>query len=533
VFNSSKSRLRICLALSSLLFAQASLLEAKTIVNIYQPKTICELIADIEAANALPPGMPSIINLGGLTFELLDDCATAAADPACATTIPPVTVAGCYANDLSYSHGPVGLPEIINNIQIINGRIVRSNAAGAFRIFTVTNNTSILPPVPAKFGELSLFKVTLENGDAVATSPITIDSGNGGAVYVDNGATLSLQSSKIGFNQAVASGGGIYVAFGGLLKVLTSIISHNNANAMDPNNAKAGGGGIYIASMPGVLKQPILQAGLESLISSTVSHNTTPGLGGGINNQFFAGNIIDSTFSYNLTCVSVTGSGECELGANPSGAGGGIYNDVNAVFLAVIQSTFWGNRALKGGGIYNEEVMTTPPCTFTQLGVYLDNNTIASNFAQSGGGGIYNAGFINQLVSNLIAANKDTSGVPDLLSLASGINIVALVIPVVGEIFEGFNLIGDCAGNCGLSNDSNLDIVGGVNNALLTLPVIDPRLHHLNNNGGPTETVALFPDSPAVNNGYNNVNLSFDQRGAVFFRTVAETDIGSYEYQYD
>jgi len=161
-----------------------------------------------------------------------------------------------------------------------------------------------------------------------------------------------------------------------------------------------------------------------------------------------------------------------------------------------------------------------------------------------GGGGVYNAGFIDVLVSNLIGGNTDAiNNSPDMFSAAatptpgtppSGIYQPALPSPLVAPIFEGLNFVGDCgpSANCGLTNDTNLDIVGG---SSLAMPPanIPPGVLGLAWNGGPTQTVALSPDSPAINNGFNNLGLSYDQRGPEFFRTVAETDIGAWEAQYD
>jgi hypothetical protein len=81
--------------------------------------------------------------------------------------------------------------------------------------------------------------------------------------------------------------------------------------------------------------------------------------------------------------------------------------------------------------------------------------------------------------------------------------------------------------------DSNGNLIGGpVNGA------IDPRLGPLADNGGPTFTHALLPDSPAINAadplavaGGDDVS-QFDQRGAPFSRIAAgRIDIGSFESQ--
>ena len=558
--------------LSGLLFATASLADTnvsaedtKSEVNVYNPTTVCELLQDITAANGAAAA-PSIINLGGLVFELQTDCAT--------QVCPGTVTCG------SYPDGPNGLPEITSpNMSIVNGRIVRSDTpippatkVPFFRIVDV-----------ASTGELNLFKVTLENGDAepypagclTAVPPDCVDTGNGGGAFVEDGGSLGLVSSKIGFNIAANSGGGIYTPGGSVVSVTLSIISHNIAYAgtpepkmLDAVNTKipvpdqpppSGGGGLYIgvAAPSGLLAKQV--PAQLTMISSTVSNNSTPSAGGGLENLGQA-SIYDSTFSYNTTCVAVAGSGECGPGFNPSGAGGGIYNDGPGT-LILTQNTFWANRALMGGGVYNEAFLADPaafPCNFTtNEGVCLNNNTIANNFAQMGGGGLFNSNDsgndpptparINQLVSNLIAGNTDYSGLaPDFDnqgSINNSTDISAPANPPVPIVAEGFNLIGNCgtAGQCGLANEdsptpppyNNFDIVGGVDANGITFPVVDPRLHYLRNNGGPTETVALFPDSPAVNNGFNNLSLQYDQRGPNFFRTVAQTDIGSFEYQYD
>ena len=61
--------------------------------------------------------------------------------------------------------------------------------------------------------------------------------------------------------------------------------------------------------------------------------------------------------------------------------------------------------------------------------------------------------------------------------------------------------------------------------------VANPGLGALTNNGGPTQTIALLPGSPAVDAGSNALDgLEFDQRGLarVFNGTI---DIGAYELQ--
>lgn len=61
---------------------------------------------------------------------------------------------------------------------------------------------------------------------------------------------------------------------------------------------------------------------------------------------------------------------------------------------------------------------------------------------------------------------------------------------------------------------------------------IDPLLGELQDNGGPTETMELLDDSPAIDGGSEVVILRTDQRGA--YRPAGEaTDIGAFEYDGD
>lgn len=145
---------------------------------------------------------------------------------------------------------------------------------------------------------------------------------------------------------------------------------------------------------------------------------------------------------------------------------------------------------------------------------------------------IYNTGnsntggfaVISIFISNILAGNIDYSeyslpATPDLGNYGS-----IITDPTV----EGYNLIGICDSDngdqCGLSNGINYDIVGSY-----SYP-IDANLGPLAYNGGVTQTMALFPGSPAINNGNNPWSLFYDQRGSPHHRVECGlTDIGAYE----
>lgn len=95
---------------------------------------------------------------------------------------------------------------------------------------------------------------------------------------------------------------------------------------------------------------------------------------------------------------------------------------------------------------------------------------------------------------------------------------------LIGEFNSlGYNLI--------QAKDPTLTFITG--STALDLYGVDPGLdpNGLQNNGGPTQTIGLTIDSPAIDKG-NSVDVEFDQRGDGFDRIGGEaTDIGAFEIQ--
>jgi hypothetical protein len=157
--------------------------------------------------------------------------------------------------------------------------------------------------------------------------------------------------------------------------------------------------------------------------------------------------------------------------------GGGIYNDGT---LTVSNSTLSGNSATYGGGIFEDSAGKTDLATTLTL-----NNTIVAHVANSTGGDIDNN----------------------------------------GTITGSHNLVDD--GSDGLPDTIQAD------------PKLDPK--GLQNNGGPTQTLALQAGSPALTKGDSSLlpndpstgkPYATDQRGPGFPRVVnGQMDIGAYQVQ--
>jgi hypothetical protein len=202
----------------------------------------------------------------------------------------------------------------------------------------------------------------------------------------------------------------------------------------------------------------VFNSGTLTINKSTVEGNSAP-YGGGCTN-FGPLVINDSTFSGNTAPV------------NEVGSGGGIFNSGS---LQINNSTFAGNTAVNGGGIDGGTQTVT-----------ISNSTIAENSgSEFSGGGIATIGKV--ILQNSIVAKN------------SGGNCAGTMTS------NGYNLSSD--DSCEFSGP------GDLNN---TAPSLGP----LRNNGGPTQTMALIPGSPAIDagnpNGCTDGNgnlLKTDQRG--------------------
>ena len=277
--------------------------------------------------------------------------------------------------------------------------------------------------------------------------------------------------------------------------------------------------------------------------NSTLSGNLAFGGGGGIFNRNGTLTVSDSTLSANRSSdgggISNTGMvtvSNCTLSGNTAGYGGGISNTgtvtvSNCTLSSNTADAYYGG----GGGIFNGDGTLT-----------VTDSTVSANSANGGeawGGGIYTYSTRPVTLTNVtLTANRARTGG----GLRVGVELPVLVLhntliagnfrgatgttrdDVSGALNSGgdYNLIGDGTGMIGLSNGVNGNLVGSA-----AVP-IDPLLGPLQDNGGPTQTHALMPGSPAIDAGNNAYATDWDQRGEGFPRIVnGIIDIGAFEFQ--
>jgi len=402
--------------------------------------------------------------------------------------------------------------------------ITLSPSLGALELSNTSTAESIDGPgasVVTVSGNNAVQVFNVASGVTASLSGLAVSGGTafqGGGIY--NAGTTTITGCFIEDNYAgFYYGGGGIANIGGTMTVNDSAIDSNNAGGAagifsygamtiadstvaDNNAVCCGGGGIIdgYGDVPGMM----------TITDSNVISNHAAGGAGGIGG---GGGGIGVDADSTLTVVNST------IADNTDGIGygGGI---ADLATTTVINSTIVGNSAAGGAGIFSYPDYPGNSGTLTVV-----NSTIAENIVSSGGigGGLEVYPGPVTLNNTIVALNTDGTGsgaTPDDIALSGG----------VVSSTSAYNLIG--TGGSGLVNGVNGNQVGVAN------PGLDPN--GLQNNGGPTQTIALLPGSPAIDAGSNALAvdpttgqpLAYDQRGPGFPRIVNGTvDIGAFEVQ--
>jgi hypothetical protein len=341
-------------------------------------------------------------------------------------------------------------------------------------------------------GSVAIYSSGLTGCHVTQASP---DAGyaSGGALFARGSVFLS--QSYV--TDSVASG--TYVSGAGIVgntvTVIDSVISGNSATS---SSESAFGGGIVAYSA--VVTNSLVEGNLVS--QPAVTNGAFTPAGGGI----LATNLslTASRVSYNSVSGSEAGGGilvkssavitGSTIDHNQSDyGGGGIYLEYSRsgpVFLTVSNSTISDNVSGSGGGI--------SAFGNSSSGISVQNSTVAFNRSEYDGAGI--KGSTITLHSTIVADNKNDDYSSDDLYVNAASASYSLVV------------------------SSNVALPGTVTAC--------PRLQRLANTGGPTPTLALAHDSPAIDVGDNGAELEYDQRGDGYPRVVgAAADIGSWEWQ--
>jgi len=282
---------------------------------------------------------------------------------------------------------------------------------------------------------------------------LTIDAGNGtdGIFNTGDGYRIFLISSIADVSiSGMTLTGGDTGFFGGAIANSGNLSITNSALTGNASGAQGGG----IQNAPG---------STLNLTKSTLIGNSAV-VGGGIENRGTA-TILKSTFSGNVATT---------------GRGGGLYQAGNSA-AEIADSTFSGNSAVAGGG------------GISKFGgsLSMTNSTVSNNSTNGTGGGIQNQ-FGSAFISNsTISGNSAVNG--------GGLRSSSATV-LINSIVSGSISSGDISASGGTLSGSNNLIEDGTG-VLADTITGDPLLGPLADNGGPTQTHALLPGSPALTAG--------------------------------
>ena len=378
------------------------------------------------------------------------------------------------------------------------------NGDGAEDLAVANNNSSTVSILLGQTGISSSTTVTNTNDSGPGSLRAAIASaGSGGTVNFSLAypATIVLASTlTIGANVTINGPGAGNLAIDGdgsvgVFQINAGVIASFSGVTIQDGNATNGGG--------------IFNSGTLTLSNVVVTFNSANFQGGGIAN------------TGTLTMTNCTVS---ENDVNHDG--GGI---ANGGTLTLTQSTISDNIADLGGGIYNFVGTAT-----------ITNSTLVENGAFTAGGGLIIPGGGTATLVNVTMFDNSSEGTGGSISYTSG--ALTLKNTLLSSGFPS-----NCSGSGttitsyghNLSDDGTcFGVLAGVGDLNNTIAGLDPN--GLQNNGGPTQTIALVANSPAVDaipltpvnyctaaDGVTPINN--DQRG--FVRPFGSgCDIGAFEF---
>jgi hypothetical protein len=441
-------------------------------------KAILALALGLAAGPAGPAGaVPfSVTNLadsgpGSLRQAILDANAMAGADV--------VTFQAGLTGTITLTSGEI---RITDDLDVVGpgANILAISGNKSSRIFLVDDHT-------VRVLDVTISGLTMTEGEESELGWVY-----GGAVFV-NGEDLTLLSTVISESFAFPFGattkglGGGVASLGGNLRIELSILRDNGVSWGSLSGRPSEGANLFVQGGSLMLVDSTLSGGLGDVGSGVfleggthVIHRTT--IAGNIA-LFGAGAGIMVIGPAELDVVESTISGN---------DGGGLYLDPTAV-VRVVNSTISGNvNAVQAAGA-------------VVAGGTLDLRltTVSGNSATEGNLSVYTGGTLN--LDHAIVANGTTQ---DLFRERGTINAVFSLVEAPGSAINGTNVH---------------NLFG-----------MDPILGPLADNGGPTQTHALLPGSPALDAGnplIPNPPLT-DQRGPEFARIQnGRVDLGSFESQ--
>lgn len=370
-------------------------------------------------------------------------------------------------------------------------------------------------------GTLTLDGVSILQGRASQNSAF---GATGGCIRSSGGVKLINKSEAkycVAENTTggYASGGAIRAS--GLVTIDTSTIRSSKA----VGNVAAFGGAIDTQ-------------GQISLSAASIRNNqaSSPSLVHG--GALYAGGGLTAKYSeLQGNKATISGSGASQANAS----GGAVWIKSNTGINIIHHSTFSGNTAGHGAALLLGGLGSAPTTgsTLIQQSTIANNRSLATSEGAAGAIAVRHKTTIqNSTISGNTEEHESFAKygagihIDGNTSLTLSSTLVADNTTIPGGSYgDASDIVGDYNEIIPISGGNNLvRFYLGVDLPDDTLTT-DPQLQALADNGGPTLTMALPPDSPAIDKGKTNSQTT-DQRGTGFVRKWgAAADIGAFEYQ--
>lgn len=414
---------------------------------------------------------------------------------------------------------------------------------------------------------------TIQSGEFSSNSST---GGNGGCIYADASAVVTMNSVFLDSNTSFATGGALYVALGasvamtsctfagsggnsapfggaienqGTINAQSCTFTNNQATsvggaiddestmtmsacALNSNVCQADGGAVYVG-----VNSRLNMSACTFTSNKCSAGGELAGQGAGIS---VSGTVTlsDCTFTHNETVyggalflngpsgpVSLT---HCTLTSNAATTGGGAIGTVpTSGALSLVACTLNRNVSSYGGALYNSGSAVT-----------MTNCTLSGNSGESIGGGIYtvNSTASTTLTFDTIATNAApyAGGIAgtDEAKLTLIDCIVASNTGTAPDVDGDHTVVitddgGNVIGVTG-TNPADSKFTAASTQKGTSASPLNPRLAPLANNGGSTLTMALQTGSPAIASGVPVAGVTTDQRGVT--RASNKPCSGSYEF---
>jgi len=435
----------------------------------------------------------------------------------CAAGAAHATTITVTSADDSATFAPCNLRNAITAINYGNAAMFPGCKASLHGLFG-DNDTIVFAPA------LANSTITLQQGQLSNYAPLTI-AGSGQVIDAADASRVLYTIAYLGLSNLTLRGGNAGSGSGGGLYADQAFVSLNHV-AITSNRATLGGG-LAVAN------------GSASLLFTTVAGNAS---GGGIsvaasNVTLKNSAVLDNAASCTSSCaggivltnhatLTATASTIARNTADASGGSVAGAAHVTESKLALINSTVAENSA-SGFDAVAGALLETQSTSTAAYGIVLTNATLAANTAStanpsaaavSGGMLLGASGNARATLANsILAANSG--------SVAAGPIATPDLCLLAGTASIANSLLGNAqqplwSGNGNVFSDA-------------------PGLSVLADHGGPTPTLALRGDSPAIDAGSNTLALdaasqplTTDQRGTA--RIVGgRVDIGAYEFPGD